>query len=72
MATQDFTFDPNHIKTCANCELRYDWRRSPSGLKMTYCGSLCEAADLGFTIDALLQAERAPRVVQPQPISIAA
>jgi len=28
---------------------------------MTYCGSLCEQADLGFTIDALLRVERAPR-----------
>ena len=62
MATQnDFSFDPTHIKGCARCGLRYDWRRSPSSLKMTYCGSLCEAADLGFTIDALLQIERAPR-----------
>jgi hypothetical protein len=35
--------------------MSYDWRRSPSGsLKMTYCGSLCERADMGFTIEALL------------------
>jgi hypothetical protein len=26
---------------------------------MTYCGSLCEQADLGFTIEALLRYERA-------------
>ena len=25
---------------------------------MTYCGSLCEQADLGFTIEALLRYER--------------
>lgn len=43
------------IRTCARCGLRYDWRRSPSSsLKMTYCGSLCERAALGFTIDGLL------------------
>ncbi len=29
---------------------------------MTYCGSLCERAGLGFTIDALLQIERNPLV----------
>ena len=41
----------DHIKECARCGLRYDWRRSPSSsLKMTYCGSLCERAALGFTI----------------------
>lgn len=44
-----------HIRTCQHCGLPYDWRRSPSGsLKMTYCGSLCEKADLGFTIETLL------------------
>jgi hypothetical protein len=48
------TVTPN-IRECANCGLRYDWRRSPSGLKMTYCNSLCERADLGFTIDALMR-----------------
>jgi hypothetical protein len=26
---------------------------------MTYCGSLCEQADLGFTIEAVLRYERA-------------
>lgn len=51
---------PTPIVTCARCGLRYDWRRSPSSLKMTYCGSLCERGDLGFTIDALLQVERRP------------
>lgn len=46
----------DNIKVCARCGLRYDWRKSPSStLKMTYCGSLCERADLGFTVDALLQ-----------------
>ena len=45
---------PN-IRTCQHCGYAYDWRRSPSSsLKMTYCGSLCERADLGFTIETLL------------------
>ena len=44
-----------HIKVCARCSLRYDWRKSPSSMKMTYCSSLCERADLGFTVEALLR-----------------
>lgn len=45
----------NHMRICEHCRLPYDWRRSPSvSLKMTYCGSLCERADLGFTIETLL------------------
>ena len=45
----------NNMRVCQHCGLPYDWRRSPSGsLKMTYCGSLCERADLGFTIETLL------------------
>ena len=45
----------NHMRTCQHCGLPYDWRRSPSGsLKMTYCCSLCERAELGFTIESLL------------------
>lgn len=60
--TIDYISDQAHIKECRHCGLRYDWRRSPStSLKMTYCGSLCEQADLGFTIDALMRVERAPR-----------
>jgi endogenous inhibitor of DNA gyrase (YacG/DUF329 family) len=49
----------NHIKVCSRCNLRYDWRKSPSSMKMTYCSSLCERADLGFTLEALLRYERA-------------
>ena len=60
------TYSDEHIRTCAHCGLRYDWRRSPSSsLKMTYCGSLCERADLGFTIEALLRYEGAPRADVP-------
>jgi|GEM_PF-1305414 len=53
--------DSANIKTCRRCGVRYDWRRSPSAcLKMTYCGSLCERADMGFTIEALLRSSRPP------------
>ncbi|MCC6382257.1 MAG: hypothetical protein IT304_07095 [Dehalococcoidia bacterium] len=48
-----------NIRVCQHCQAPYDWRRSPSSsLKMTYCGSLCERADLGFTIEALLAERR--------------
>lgn len=44
-----------HIRNCQHCATPYDWRRSASSsLKMTYCGALCEKADLGFTIETLL------------------
>jgi len=49
---------PGFLRYCARCGRRYDWRRSTStSLKMTYCNTLCECADLGFTIDALLRLE---------------
>ena len=48
---------PN-MRCCLRCNITYDWRRSGStSLKMTYCNSLCEAADLGFTIEALIRTE---------------
>ena len=56
----------NNIKVCARCGLRYDWRKSPGSLKMTYCSSLCEKADLGFTVEALLRYERATPA-EPEP-----
>lgn len=50
--------DIDPIRECRHCGLRYHWQKSPSSsLKMTYCGSLCERADLGFTIEALLRVE---------------
>jgi hypothetical protein len=50
-----------HIRTCERCGIRYDWRKSPSSsLKMTYCGSLCEMAALGFTIEAMLHGKLVP------------
>ena len=54
------------IRVCLRCGIRYNWRRSPSSsLKMTYCGTLCEKSDLGFTIDGLLRAERALQASPP-------
>jgi len=51
--------DTPHMRICQHCGVPYDWRRSPSSsLKMTYCGSFCEQADLGFTIDTLLRGQR--------------
>lgn len=55
----------NNIKVCVRCGLRYDWRKSPSSLKMTYCSSLCEAGDLGFTMDALLKMRAPEREAEP-------
>lgn len=47
---------PSNLRICEHCGTPYDWRRSAShSLKMTYCGVICEKADLGFTIDYLLQ-----------------
>ena len=38
--------------------MSYDWRKSVSSLKMSYCDSKCEKADIGTTIEAILQLER--------------
>lgn len=55
-----------NIRICRRCGMPYDWRRSASGsLKMTYCGSLCEKADLGFTIETLLGHGIAAKEFQP-------
>ena len=44
------------MRMCQHCGITYQWRKSPSSLKMTYCGNLCEKADLGFLIEDLLHA----------------
>jgi hypothetical protein len=55
-AATETAMDTSAIRFCKKCRLAYDWRRSPSvSLKMTYCCSLCERADLGFTIDSLIR-----------------
>ncbi len=41
------------LRTCLHCGVPYSWGRSPACLKMTYCGSLCEKADLGFSLEQL-------------------
>jgi hypothetical protein len=57
-----------NIRSCTRCGIKYDWRRSSSSsLKMTYCNSLCEAADLGYTIEAILRTEFTP---SPAPLVI--
>lgn len=62
----------SNLRTCARCGLTYDWRRSPSSsLKMTYCGSLCEKGDLGFTIEALLRVESPKPAPAPEPLEVA-
>lgn len=54
---EPLSIDPKHIVSCKRCGLRYDWRRSPSSLRMSYCNSLCEMGDLGFTLEAILRLE---------------
>lgn len=53
----EHTYEASNIHICERCDVRYDWRKSPSTLKMTFCGSLCEQGALGFTIEALLKLE---------------
>jgi hypothetical protein len=61
----------NNIKVCARCGLRYDWRKSPSTLKMTYCGSLCEMGDLGFTMDALMKLQKSDLIKKDEVPAVA-
>lgn len=39
-----------HMKYCAKCATKFDWRRSDAVLKMTYCTGMCESADLLFDL----------------------
>ena len=43
---------------CKRCGTPYHFSKSTASLKLTYCNALCERADLGFTIEALLKAQR--------------
>jgi len=46
------------LRICERCGEPYTWQKSTSKwLKMTYCGTLCEARD-GCTIEDLLNAKR--------------
>lgn len=49
-------YEITQMYKCLRCAVPYDWRRSTSSsLKMTYCSSLCEQGDLGFTIEAMIR-----------------
>lgn len=45
------------MRECQRCHTTYQWERSQSALRFTYCGVLCERFDLGFSIDGLIQSE---------------
>lgn len=46
--------DVTHIRNGQHCVRLRLAAFASSSLKMTYCGSLCEKAGLGFTVEALL------------------
>lgn len=48
------------LNICQHCHTPYQPERSQSALRLTYCGILCEQADLGFSIDGLIRAELQP------------
>ncbi len=50
---------------CQRCKTHYQWERSQSALRLTYCGVLCEQADLGYSIEGLIRSEirRSPSAV---------
>lgn len=59
------------IQQCARCSVPYDWRRSTSrSLRMTYCCSLCEVADLGATIEVFMNAKRLAEPAEAREIAI--
>lgn len=45
------------LRECQRCHTQYQWERSQSALRLTYCGVLCEQADLGYSIDGLIRSE---------------
>lgn len=51
----------NTLALCRHCMTPYHPDRSHSGLKLTYCGILCEAANLGFTLDSIIKMEPSPK-----------
>lgn len=38
---------------CKNCGTLYDFNKSKSSLKLTYCNNMCEVKDLGFHLLSL-------------------
>lgn len=65
-------YDETALRTCKRCDTPYAWHRSPASLKMTYCGSLCENADLGFSLEALERWQPPARQAAPAPVVTAA
>ena len=47
----------DNMRECQRCHTSYQWERSQSALRFTYCGVLCELFDLGFSIDGLISSE---------------
>lgn len=45
------------MRECQHCHVAYQWERSQSALRLTFCGVLCEQGELGFTIDGLIRSE---------------
>lgn len=43
------------LSTCRRCDIPYTAEKSHSSLRLSYCGVLCEVADLGFVIDQFLR-----------------
>jgi len=36
---------------CTRCATAYDIRKTSAVLRYTYCGAMCESADLGFSLE---------------------
>lgn len=41
------------ISECQHCHTKYEFRKSLSSLKMTWCSVACEKADLGYHLLSL-------------------
>ena len=61
--------ESNAMKVCLNCSTIYDWRKSKSVLRMSYCNILCENRGLGFSLESVLLGE-VHRKVQPVSITV--
>jgi hypothetical protein len=53
------------LMECKRCKIRYDWTKSSSELKMSYCGILCQIGAEGFTLAALMNLELVPKPESP-------
>ncbi len=43
------------LTTCRRCGIPYTAEKNHSSLRLSYCGVLCEVAELGFVIDQFLK-----------------